>query len=390
MRIAHIATTVSLNQIVLNQMVYQKQKGHEVFAVAPADEWAEGIRAKGIPLIDTPFKRHSVSATLRAAFQTWRTCRRRRFDVVHTHNALPGVLGRVAGRLAGVPCVVHTWHDWPARLPRPLHLSLGFAALEPMATKLAHAVLFLNPDDMAAWSRLRGVARSKGRLIGNGINVAEFQGRVSADARRRIRAELGIPDETWVIVKVARLEHPRKGHVFLLEAVRRFLDLTACRATVLLAGHGDDEPTLRAAAKRLELEHVVRFLGFRRDVPDIVAASDLSVLTSPFEGVPRALMESMALGVPVLGCDVPGTRMLVKPGESGMLVRFGDVEELAAALSALWRDPAKARRLGERGRARVEALFNEPDVAERVLRVYEHVLAGRPKLPEFDIEDSSR
>jgi glycosyltransferase involved in cell wall biosynthesis len=386
MRIAHIATTISLNQIVLNQMVYQQQKGHDVVAMGPNDEWAEGIRARGIPLIDTPFRRHDLPATGLATVKTWLTCRSQRFDVVHTHNALPGVMGRIAGGLARVPCVVHTWHSWPARLRRPPHIRVGFQALEPVATALADAVLFLNPDDMAVWSRIKGVATAKARLIGNGINVREFQGRVSPDARRRLRAELGIPDDAYVVVKVARMEHPRKGHVFFLEGVQRFVPRTRRNVVVLLVGLGDGEPAIRAAVERLGLQQIVRFTGYRQDVPDVLAAADLSVLTSPFEGVPRALMESMALGIPVLGTDVPGTRMLVRSGESGLLVRHGDVEQLAEGLRLLCEDPALAASLARQGKVRVEASFNEPEVAERVLRVYEHVLQrGREPLPKFDV-----
>jgi glycosyltransferase involved in cell wall biosynthesis len=383
-RIAHVATTISLNQIVLNQMVYQKNKGHDVVAIGPDDEWAEGIRAKGIPLIGLPFKRHSLPATGLAALQTWTTCLRERFDVVHTHNALPGVTGRIAARLAGVPCVLHTWHSWPARLPRPLHIAIGFRLLEPVATALAHAVLFLNPDDMAAWAEIRGVARSKARMIGNGINVDEFANRVSPDARRRVRAELGIDDGTWVITKVARLEHPRKGHDFFLAGVKRLRDEARRPIVALLVGSGDDRPAVEAVVRQLGLEPTVRFTGYRKDVPDVLAASDVSALTSPFEGVPRALMESMAVGVPVVGTNVPGTRMLVHSGESGLLVPMGDVEALAGALATLCEDSALARRLAEAGQRRVKQHFNEPVVAERVLRVYEHILSRRKRpLPEF-------
>jgi glycosyltransferase involved in cell wall biosynthesis len=387
MRIAHIATTISLNQIVLNQMVYQKNKGHDVVALGPDDEWAEGIRDRGIRVIDVPFIRHNLLATGWAGVRTRAVCRRERFDVVHTHNALPGVMGRIAARLAGVPCVLHTWHSWPARLPRPLHIAIGFRLLEPVAVAAAHAVLFLNPDDMTTWGALAGVDRRKARLIGNGINVAEFQKRFSPDARARVRGELGLSDHAFVIVKVARMEHPRKGHEFFLEAVQRLLQGTDRDIVVLLAGQGDGEPAIRAATARLGLESKVRFLGYRKDVSDVLAASDLSVLASPFEGVPRALMESMALSVPVVGTDVPGTRMLVKSGESGLLAPFGDVGALAQAMRRLMEDPTLAKKLAENGRARVETRFNEPDVAERVLRVYEHILTRRREpLPHFEAE----
>lgn len=387
MRIAHIATTISLNQIVLNQMLYQKNKGHDVVAIGPDDEWAEGIRAKGIPLIGLPFKRHNLPATALAALQTWSTCRRERFDVVHTHNALPGVTGRIAARLARVPCVLHTWHSWPARLPRPFHIAVGFRVMEPIATALAHAVLFLNPDDLATWSEFRGVDRSKARLIGNGINVDEFANRVGPDARRRVRSELGIPEEAIVIAKVARLEHPRKGHDFFLEGVKRLLEKVRRPVVALLVGTGDDRSAIEAVIQRLGLVGTARFTGYRRDVPDVLAASDVSALTSPFEGVPRALMESMAVGVPVVGTDVPGTRMLIRSGECGLLVPMGDVEALADALAKLCEDSALARRFAESGRRRVKEHFSEPVVAERVLRIYEHVLARqRDPLPEFSVD----
>jgi len=386
-KIAHIATTISLNQIVLNQMIYQKEKGHEVVAMGPDDEWAEGIRKQGIPLIDVPFIRHNLPATGLAALKTWFICRREGFDVVHTHNALPGVMGRMAARLAGVPCVLHTWHSWPARLPRPFHIAAGFRFFEPIATALAHAVLFLNPDDLAIWASLTGVNRRKARLIGNGINVKQFQARVSPDARQRIRAELGLPADGYAVVKVARMEHPRKGHVFFLEAMQRLIGSSPRNIVVWLVGQGDGESAIREAVTRLGIGDRVRFLGYRKDVPDILVASDLSVLASPFEGVPRALMESMAVGVPVVGTDVPGTRMLIKSGESGLLAPFGEVEALAATMRRMLDDPELARRLAENGRTRVESRFNEPEVAERVLRVYDHVLARpREPLPHFEAE----
>jgi glycosyltransferase involved in cell wall biosynthesis len=390
MRIAHVAKSISINQIVLNQMAYQRAKGHEVFALCPDDEWTEPVKAKGIHVIDVPYHAHSLVAACRGAVKTWLACLRHRFDVVHTHNALPGVTGRIAARLAGVPVVLHTWHSWPSRLPRPWYIRLGFGLLEPVATAAADAVLFLNPDDLATWSAMRGVAARKARLIGNGINIEEFVQRVGSDARSRIRGEFGVDEDTFLLVKVARMEHPRKGHVFLLEGLKRFRERSRRRILALLVGAGEDEEVVRSEAARLGLADVVRFPGYRKDIPDILSAADLSVLTSPFEGVPRALMESMALGVPVLGTDVPGTRMLVRSGESGLLVPHGDVDALTGALLRLSEDPALAKRLGEAGRRRVQEKFNEPEVAARILRIYEHALkeGGQP-LPHFNLEVES-
>jgi glycosyltransferase involved in cell wall biosynthesis len=388
MRIAHVATSISLNQIVLNQMVHQLERGHEVFALCPEDEWTERLKRHGIAVIDVPFERHRLFATFIAAFVLWRICRREGYDVVHTHNAMPGITGRIAARLSGVPVVLHTWHSWPLRLRRHPAYVWGFKVLEPLATRAAHAVLFLNPDDLQTWSELRGTMPEKAILVGNGINVDEFAGRVQADARSRVRREIGIGENVFLLAKVARFEHPRKGHHFFLEALRELRHRANAEVMALLIGGGKDEAYIRSEVERLGLREAVHFTGYREDVPDLLAAADVGVLTSPFEGIPRALMESMAVALPVVGSDVPGTRTLVRSGETGLLVDFGDVKGLVEALQRLIEDPALLSRLAEAGRERVKAEFDEPVVADRVLEIYHGLLEGRARdLPRWEFQD---
>jgi len=386
MRIAHIGTSISLQQVVLNQMVYQHKKGHDVIGLCPDDEWAEPMKAKGIRIINVPFRRHSAIATLWAALRTRAICRRERFDVVHTHNSLPGVVGRIAARLAGVAAVVHTCHAWPLHQPRsPIFVSI-YRALETLASKAAHAVLFQNPDDMHSCISQKVISPSQGTLVGNGIEVAQFLSRVSAGARARLRKELGIGDDVFVLAKVARLERP-KGHSFLLQGLRRLVTSTKREVVALFVGIGENEEEIKVQVERLGLRRVVRFTGYRHDVPDILAAADVSVLTSLFEGVPRALMESMALGLPVIATDVPGTRMLVRPGEVGLLVEYGDIKGLADALMKLIEDPELAWRFGEAGKHLVHARFDERFVEDRILQVYDHVLHGKSgQLPGLSVE----
>jgi glycosyltransferase involved in cell wall biosynthesis len=368
-------------------MVHQRRLGHEVFALCPEDSWTEKLKRHGIEVVDLSFKRHRLLATFLAAFMLWRTCRRERYDVVHTHNAMPGITGRIAARLGGVPAVLHTWHSWPLRLPRHPAFRWGFRVLEPIAAHAAHAVLFLNPDDLDTWRGLIGVPRKKGILIGNGINVDEFAARVKPNARGRVRLEMRVGDKTFLLAKVARFEHPRKGHQLFLEALRDVRQRSSRDVVALLVGEGQDEDRIRSCVERLGLLGAVRFTGYREDVPDLLAAADAGVLTSPFEGIPRALMESMALGLPVVGTDVPGTRTLVDPGETGLLVEFGNVERTADAILRLVEDPLLCRRLGEAGQRRVKAKFDEPVVADRVLGIYESLVAGRTReLPSYDLE----
>lgn len=387
MHIAHLATSVTLNQTVFNQMVYQQKQGHRVVALCPDDEWTKPIKYKNIPVIHVPFLWHNAKASLTSALlRTFSVCRQEKFDVVHTHTLLPGLAGRIAARLAGVPCVVHTFHSWPPHLYKNVFFRWAFYISEITAARFAHAILFQNPDDLETWSKIPTVPTRKATLVGNGIDFSAITKRIGADTRERIRNEFGISDGTFVIVNVARFE-PQKGHFFLLETIKHLISQEDRKVVVLLVGMGIDQEKVETEVKRLGLQDVVYFTGFRQDVPDILAASDVSVMSSHYEGIPRALMESMALGLPVVATNVPGTRTLIQSGQTGLLVEYGDVPSFSSALAKISRDPTLSRCLGKRGKQLVQTKFNEYTVADRVEEVYNHVLKNEfTPLPRWELD----
>jgi glycosyltransferase involved in cell wall biosynthesis len=387
MQIAHISTSITLNQTVFNQMVYQQKQGHRVVALCPDDEWTKPIKYRDIPVIHVPFLWHDAKASLTSALlRTFQICRQEKFDVVHTHTLLPGIAGRIAARLAGVPCVVHTFHSWQPHLYKSLAFRWAFYATEITASHFAHAILFQNPDDLKSWIRIPAIPIQKGTLVGNGIDFSAIAKRVGAGAREKIRKEFGISDDAFVITNVARFE-PQKGHIFLLQTLKHLIQQVDRKVVAVLVGIGIDQPKIEAEVQRLNLQDVVYFTGYRQDVPDILTASDVSVMTSHYEGIPRALMESMALGIPVVATDVPGTRSLIRSGQTGLLVDYGDVPGLSEALIRVSNDPALARKLGESGRHLVQTRFNEYTVADRVEDVYKHVLNDKfSPLPQWELD----
>lgn len=151
---------------------------------------------------------------------------------------------------------------------------------------------------------------------------------------------------------------------------------------------GKDQEKVEAEVKRLGLQKVVIFTGFRQDVPDILSASDVSVMASHYEGIPRALMKSMALGIPVVATNVPGTRTLIQSGQTGLLVESENVVELSNALAKVLTDHEMARKLGEKGKNLVQAKFDEYAVADRVEEIYNHVLAKKKyaQLPHWELD----
>ena len=387
MHIAHISTSVTLNQTIFNQMVYQQKQGHRVVALCPDDEWTKPIKYKNIPVIHVPFLWHDAKASLTSALlHTFLVCRREKFDVVHTHTLLPGIAGRIAARLAGVPCVVHTFHSWQPHLYKSLAFRWVFYATERTASHFAHAVLFQNPDDLRSWSKIPAIPIQKATLVGNGIDFSAITKKVGSGAKERIRKEFGISDDAFVIVNVARFE-PQKGHSFLLHTLKHLIPQVNRKVVALLVGIGIDQEKIEAEVKRLGLQDVVYFTGYRQDVPDILTASDVSVMASHYEGIPRALMESMALGLPVVATDVPGTRTLIRSGQTGLLVEYGDVSGMSSALAKVLTDPVLAGRIGESGRHLVQTKFNEYAVADRVEEVYNHVLNKKfTPLPQWELD----
>jgi len=387
MYIAHIATSVTLNQTIFNQMVYQQQQGHQVVALCPDDEWTRPLKYKDIEVIHVPFLWHNATASLTSAFlRTFMVCRQKKFDVVHTHTLLPGVAGRIGARLAGVPCVVHTFHSWPPHLYKSKLFKLGFQISEVVAAYFAHVILFQNPDDLKSWSKIPAAPLRKATLVGNGVDFSAINKKASVGARERIRKEFNIDEDASVIVNVARFE-PQKGHSFLLHTIKHMISEIDQRIKVLLVGIGIDQEKVEAEVIDLGLQDVVCFTGFRQDVPDILAASDVSVMASHYEGIPRALMESMALGMPVVATDVPGTRTLIQSGKTGLLVNYNDVPGFSDAIIKVLKDPLIARQIGENGRRLVQKEFNEYAVADRVEEIYNHVLKKKSApLPSWQAE----
>ena len=370
MYIAHLSTAVTLNQTVLNRMVFQRKNGHRVVALCPEDEWTQKIRDHGIEVIDVPFLRHNMFHSFtRAALRTYQVCRRERFDVVHTHTLLPGIAGRVAARFAGVPMVVHTFHSWVLHKPRSLPFRLAYQTLEVMAAHSAHAILFQNGDDLRCWKQITGMPKEKALLIGNGIDIQAIIFNVKSGAREAVRNEFGIKDDVTLIAMVARLEL-YKGHKMLLDAIKHIVSSTNHKVSVLFVGIGKDRPEIEEEVHRLDLDDIVHFTGYRQDVPNILSASDISVLTSRYEGIPRALMESMVLGIPVIATDVPGTRTLIRAGENGLLVEHGDVQGLASALLQYIRNPGLRKQLADNGLQTILDEYDEYKIASREEELY--------------------
>jgi glycosyltransferase involved in cell wall biosynthesis len=307
----------------------------------------------------------SLRQDLRAIRSLWRILRYERPDVLHTHNPKPGLYGRIVGRLAGVPLVVHTTHGLYATPDDPLPKRLLVYGLEAIASRFSHVELVQNPEDLELMGRWHIAPRRKLRLLGNGVDLERFQP-VDETQRQHERAALGLQAEDVVVGLVSRLV-AEKG----IEDLANAMAMVGPPFRLLLVGPHDPDKSDALAPAVLDRAAAAGAVltGHRADVERLYAAMDLFCLPSHREGFPRAAMEAAASGLPVVATNIRGCRQVVDPGVTGALVPVRDAEALADALQTCAAEPTR-HTLGIAGRAKAITDFDEATVVARVLAAY--------------------
>jgi len=293
--------------------------------------------------------------------------------LLHAHLPDPIMWATVAGALEGIP-VVGTHHG-PALLP------MGRGALDPrnaLRRLLYRASARYSARTIAVSREVHdllcgpfGFDPRTTVLITNGIDTAKYGGPRDG---ARVRRELGLEGRR-VLTCIARLA-PIKGQAVLIDALTE-LRSTRPDLAVVIVGFGVERPALEALARARGLERDVLFVGRRADIPDVLDATDVFVLPSFGEGIPLALLEAMATGIPAVATAIPGNTDIISDPSVGVLVPPRDAAALARGLASVLDDPEFARRLGQAGQAHVRRHFDLATMVEVTAGVYNDVLAGR-------------
>jgi glycosyltransferase involved in cell wall biosynthesis len=272
---------------------------------------------------------------------------RNQYDLVHVHTPVASFVTRFALRsVRPRPMVVYTAHGFHFFRGNSKVSNLIFSSAEGLASRWTDAIVVINREDQQAadkWrERLRGGVRY---MPGIGVDPSLYGvAAVPPDTRERNRREWGIPTSDTVFLMVAEFI-PRKRHE---DAIRAFHLLGDSRAHLLLAGAGPLWKPMQRLVRSLGIHERVRFLGVRDGIPALFRSSDASLLPSRQEGLPRAVMESLSLQVPVIGANTRGTRDLLSSG-GGWLVEAGDVQGLASLMRWVMDHPEQARAMGRKG-----------------------------------------
>jgi glycosyltransferase involved in cell wall biosynthesis len=323
-----------------------------------------------------PFKDYKAYFRLRQIIRDFKP------DIVHTHAAKAGAVGRLAALHEGVPVIVHTFHGHVFHSYfSPLKTRI-FLEIERFLGKRTHAIVTLSEIQKSELAHQFKVAHhEKFEIIPLGFDLSRFTEN-KVEKRKAFRAQYNVDDDEIVISIVGRLV-PIKNHPLFLKALKIVSEKTTKRIRAFIIGDGEDRPNIEKLATELGLKfnnadlkekNLITFTSWIKDVDVSNAGSDIIALTSFNEGTPVSLIEAQASGKPIVSTRVGGIANIVKEGETALLSESDDVEAFAANLLSLVEDDQMRHRMSDQGTAHVMESFSHLRLARDMSKLYRRLL----------------
>ena len=378
LRVLQFAGVDETFRFVLPLMKALQASGYQVAAAAKQTSRGPDLASEGIPFFDLPITRKlSVLSILKALIATVKLLRREHFDVIQAHTYAGGMIGRLAGWLAGVPTIIYTGHGWLYTPQMPRWKQRLIILTERLFKHITDYFFLICKEEYEIGLRDHIVRTDNVVLTQSvGVDCQYFDPeKVSKATRNRIRSEWGLSGEEWIYCFVGRLV-AEKGLLELGQAFARIYKRNSKARLLLIGTAGESERDqsckehlLKQLARDCCMEAVI-FAGHRSDVRDVLWACEAFILPSYREGMPVALLEAMAMGLPCVATDIPGCREEVDEGVTGFLVPSRDVDHLEIRMREMIDDPVKATEMGRSGRKRAIELFSLPKVLQILLEAY--------------------
>jgi glycosyltransferase involved in cell wall biosynthesis len=292
--------------------------------------------------------------------------RREKPAIVHTHSSKAGIIGRWAAWLAGVPVIVHTFHGYGFHDFQRKPVKALYVWIERLTGRITDRFIAVAKGDIDKGVSHGIGTRAKYLLIRSGIDTTYYKG-ISLD-RAEKRRSLGITPAAKVVMTVGPFKQQKNLKDFLRAAKAVKEKVAECR--FLVVGDGELRPELEALIAELHLGDAVQLPGWRRDVGELLAASDVFCLTSLWEGLPRSILEAMCTGLAVVANAVDGTREIVQDGVSGYLVTPYDTARMADLIVRLLGKPDLARQMGQKGKELIDRQYDIHYMVEQQEQLY--------------------
>ncbi len=292
--------------------------------------------------------------------------------IVHTHSSKAGILGRAAARAAGADVVIHSLHGFGFHDGQPPALRKFLVGLERAASRWTDMFVAVSEENIRLGERERIFTRNRCRLIRSGFDTTRF----TSGSRERGRRLLGLPEEMPVVGTVAVFKPQKAPHDFV-EVARR-VSASVPGARFVMVGDGELRPGVERALQRNSLESRFLITGWRAEIPDLLRAFDVFLLTSRWEGLPKVVPQALLSGVPVVATAVDGTREIIDDGKDGFLCPAGDVQGMADRVVAILSGASRLDPSYKRDRLLAE--FDQAEMVRAQERLYEELL-GRKGFP---------
>lgn len=318
-----------------------------------------------LPISRNPFKFGNISAILKLI----KIMKTQKYDLILCHTPMGGVVARAAAFFSKSSPIIYVVHGFHFYKGAPFINNI-YKFIEKFLAHVTDTIITMNEEDFEAAKKF--TLRKSGKVYkipGIGIDTKKFLNLKMKTDKKKKRNELGINENSIVILNVAEMIK-RKNQKTILKA---FAKIKCDNAILLICGRGKLEKNLKRLAKKLNVSHKVKFLGFRNDIGEILFASDIFVFPSFQEGLPLAVMEAMSCNIPVICSDIRGNKDLIIDGENGFLIPCNDINGFAQKIEQLCKDKVLRVKIGKRS-ANLISKYDISNVIDIMNKIYAQVL----------------
>lgn len=377
-RVLHIcAVGFTVKNLLLPQIDYFLSKGLEVEVVCSPGKEVKELQEKGYTIHPIQIDRRIAPiSNLKSIKQLTSLIAEKNYDLVHVHTPVASVLGRIAAKLAGAQYIIYTAHGFYFHDEMPAKQYFFYHSVEKAAALLTDLILTQSREDLVTAEKTKLCDGTKLRYLGNGVDTNRFSRvHIDRDYQEQLRQELNLPNQAYPIIGMTGRVTAEKGYLELIEAIAKLKFQFANLHLLVIGGQLSSErdafqSQLNDIIQQYNLSSSVTFAGFRSDIPEILSLIDVFTLPSYREGLPRSILEAMAMELPVVATDIRGCREAVVHEQTGLIVPPRNSEKLAEALAKLLENIDLRKSFGNAGRQRVETEYDESLVFERLAAAY--------------------
>ncbi|MBI5025649.1 MAG: glycosyltransferase family 4 protein [Nitrospirae bacterium] len=355
----------------LNRNKYEVHLGS-----SPGGEWESRASKVADRLIIIPNLRRGINPYYDAIvlFQLIKLIKKEKYHIIHTHSSKAGFLGRIAGRVAKAPIIIHTIHGFSFHQFMNPFIKQLYALLEKVSARLSDILITVSEINRQEGINIAIAPKEKFITIYNGFALEKFQINIDKKAKKR---ELGFNPELPLVGMVGRLAPQKAPQIFTLAAMKILNKYP--NVQFALVGDGPLQGEIRSMINN---DHRIKLFGNRDDVPEILHTLDIFALPSLWEGLPRSIVEAMICSLPIVATPAVGTLEVIEHNVTGLLVPYNDPDALADSIVYLLNNPSIACQLGENARERVIPKFSLELMIKKMEELYDWLVQKKRVISE--------